>query len=144
MEKEFCDMCYEILSHYLHFLDVANTFKSIQDGIMYLNNYPINNFVYQAQKDKIIAYILSTRIGNIIYQYHENHVVFVPLPTRGKWLNESTRDELRVELEIAVSMLKLKGIHQVIKHLYAEVSDDALSGELLGSDRTVFDRYGLR
>lgn len=143
MGKDFYDICYEVLSHYLHFPDVADTFKSIKDGIKLLIDYPTNDFEYQTQKDKIITYIQMARIDNVIYQYHESHSVFIPLPMRKK-LNQDTRDELCVELEIAVSILKLKGIHQVIKHQYAGVSDDVLSGELLGCDMTVFDRYGLR
>ncbi len=143
MRKELYDICYEVLSHYLSFPDVADTLKSINDGTMYLSNYPTDNFSFQFKKGDIITFIQKARIDNIIYQYHENHNVFVPLPQR-KRLDHDTRDELHFQLEIAVSLLKLKGIYQVVKHLYPEVDDNALSGELLESDRKVFDRYGLR
>lgn len=143
MGKELYDICYEVLSHYLSFPDVADTLKSINDGIMYLSNYPADDFSFQFKKGDIITFIQKTRIDNIIYQYHESHNVFVPLPQR-KRLDQDTRNELRSQLEIAVSLLKLKGIYQVVKHLYPGVDDNVLLGELLESDRKVFDRYGLR
>lgn len=35
MNKDFYDMAYEVLSHYLNWPDVADTYKSIVDGIDY-------------------------------------------------------------------------------------------------------------
>ncbi len=143
MDKLFNDICYEVLSHYLHFPDVADTFKSINDGINHLRNYPLNDFDFQYKRGEIISYILKARMDNFIYQYHETNKVLALSPI-GKTLYQDTRNELYVQLDIEVSMLKLKGIYQTIKHLYPEVNDDALSGELLQNDMTVFARYGLQ
>lgn len=142
MGKEFYDLGYEVLSHYLNFPDVADTFKSINDGNMYLNNYPMDDFDFQFKKDKIITYIQKARIDNIIYQYHETNKVFVPSPTK-KMLKQCTREELRTQLEIEISMLMLKGVHQVVMHLHPWINIDALSGELLENDIKIFDRYRL-
>lgn len=35
MNKIFYDICYEIISQHLHFSDVADTYKSIIDGLNY-------------------------------------------------------------------------------------------------------------
>ena len=57
MNRIFYDMCYEILSHYLNFPDVADTYKSIEDGIQYCNNYPQTMTDFMNKKDDIIRYI---------------------------------------------------------------------------------------
>ena len=40
-------------------------------------------------------------------------------------------------------MLILKGVHQVIKHLYPTTDNDALSGELLRQSENTLQAYGL-
>ena len=97
-----------------------------------------------AKQDDIIRYIVKARVDNLIYVYRNSRQIPIPgLP--GKSLRQATSNELFVELEDAVSLLALKGIHQTIKHLYPMLNDNNLSDELLQQDISVIQRkYGLR
>ena len=141
MNKRLFDLCYTLISHYLQFPDVADTFKDISDGISYLQNYTQDFF---GKQDDIIRYIVKARMDNLVYVYRNSQQIPVPgLP--GKSLKQATSNELFVELEDAVSLLALKGIHQTIKHLYPMLNDNNLSNELLQQEISVIQgKYGLR
>ncbi len=145
MNKIFGDMCYEILSHYLGFPDVADTYKSIGDGMNYLEYYPLNNNDFQYKRDKIIHYILKVRGDNFIYQCQEGKKLFLPAKPglSNKTLFDDDRRELYIQLENEISILVLKGIHQVIKHLYPTVNDNMLSVELLQHGTETLQKYGF-
>ena len=66
MDKQYYDFCYDVLSHYLNFPDVADTYKSINDALYYRDNYPKNLFDFQMKKSEIIAFIEKARFNNII------------------------------------------------------------------------------
>ena len=117
MNRIFYDMCYEILSHYLNFPDVADTYKSIEDGIQYCNNYPQTMTDFMNKKDDIIRYIRNVRKDNVIdaYKNGQNPLLFVPSPI-GKLLLQLTPNELYINLVTEIRRLIIKGIHQTIKH----------------------------
>lgn len=140
MNKNLFNLYYALISHYLQFPDVSDTLKDISDGISYLQNYPQDFFDKQ---DDIIRYIVKARVDNLVYVYRNSRQIPVPgLP--GKSLSQATANELFVELEDAVSLLVLKGIHQTIKHLYPMLNDNNLSDELLQQDISVIqEKYGL-
>ena len=54
MDRGFYDISYEILSHYLNFPDIVDTYKSIGDGNSYLKYYPQNDFDFQNKRNEII------------------------------------------------------------------------------------------
>ena len=140
MNKNLFNLYYALISHYLQFPDVSDTLKDISDGVSYLQNYPQDFFDKQ---DDIIRYIVKARVDNLVYVYLNSRQILVPgLP--GKSLSQATANELFVELEDAVSLLALKGIHQTIKHLYPMLNDNNLSDELLQQDISVIqEKYGL-
>ena len=144
MNKNFYDICYEILSHYLHFPDVADTYKSIIDGLNYQNNFPWNTLIFPCKKDEIIAYIEKVRWNNVIdaYREKENPLLLVPVPS-GKKLSDADPEELYQNLIGEIPRLILKGTHQVIKHLYIIENDNRLTAELLRQDVTVLQKYKL-
>lgn len=144
MSKRFIDICYEIISHYLHFSDVEDTVKGINDGIYYLNNFPKSQIEFLQKKDEIILYIQKARVGNIIdaYKEKENPFLFVPVPS-GKFLSDLSPEELYQDLAAEIPRLILKGTHQVIKDLNAIEDDNKLTGELLRQDTSVLRKYGL-
>ena len=82
MNKTFIDLCYEIISHYAHFPEVADTLKSISDGANFERTYPVTDGEFQEKRLEIISYILKARTGNIIYTYHEKSIY-----TRWAWKN---------------------------------------------------------
>ncbi|MBD5527620.1 MAG: hypothetical protein HDR02_04305 [Lachnospiraceae bacterium] len=145
MNKEFYDICYEVLSHYLNFPDVVDTYKSIGDGNSYLKNYPQNDFDFQNKKNDIIRYIVETRGNNFIYQCQESNKLFLPVTpgVSNKTLIDDDRIELRIQLENEISVLILKGIHQVIKHLYPTLDNNMLSAELLQQGGETLLKYGV-
>lgn len=72
------------------------------------------------------------------------HIIqFIKLFTEENGWGYVKGEVIEIEEEI-MYLSNLKGIYQVVKHLYPGVDDNVLSGELLESDRKVFDRYGLR
>lgn len=145
MNKMFYDICYEVLSHYLNFPDVADTYKSIEAGNSYLKYYPQNDFDFQNKKNDIIDYILEARGNNFIYQCQECNKFFLPaIPgLSNKTLYDDDRRELCFQLENEISVLKLKGIHQVIKHMYPTLDDNMLFVELLQQDTETLQKYGV-
>ncbi len=144
MNKIFYDICYEILSHYLHFPDVADTYKSINDGLAYMRNFPQNDWDFMVKKGEIIFYIQTVRLNNIIdaYQDPSNVHLLVPVPS-GKLLADTTPRELYNNLSAEIPRLILKGIHQTVKHLHAELNDNQLTAELTREDTRVLQKYGL-
>ena len=130
------------LSHYDHFPEVADTIKTIFEGQEFLNSYPNNNQEFLQRKSDIISYIQKARLGNIIYTYHNSKMIFLPSGS-GKTIFEDSKEELRSQLEGELSMLILKGVHQVIMHLYPTTDNDALSGELLRQSENTLQAYGL-
>ena len=145
MDKKFYDICYEILSHYLNFPDVADTYKSINDGNNHLRYYPQDDIDFQYKRNDIIHYIMETRGNNFIYQCQESNKLFLSA-TPGfpnKTLFDDDRRELRIQLENEISILKLKGIHQAIKHLYPTLNDSKLSTELLQQGAETLQKYGV-
>ena len=142
MNKQFLELCYSILSRYDHFPEVADTIKTILEGQEILNSYPNNNQEFLQRKSEIISYIQKARFGNIIYTYHNSKMIFLPSGS-GKTLFEDNKEELHFQLEGELSMLILKGVHQVIKHLYPTTDNDALSGELLRQSENTLQAYGL-
>lgn len=143
MNKRLFDLCYTLISHYLQFPDVADTFKDISDGISYLQNYPQTPQKFFGKQDDIIRYIVKARVDNLVYIYRNSRQIPVP-GLSGKSLKQATSNELFVELEDDVSLLALKGIHQTIKHLYPMLNDNNLSDELLQQDISVIqEKYGL-
>lgn len=77
MNNNFYNICYEIMSHYLHFPDVLDTYKSICDGLYYQNNFPWNMSDFAYQKGEIISYIEKVRLNNIIDKYKEKIIRFI-------------------------------------------------------------------
>lgn len=144
MNKSLFNLYYALISHYLQFSDVSDTLKDISEGISYLQNYPQNPQDFFAKQDDIIRYIVKARVDNLIYVYRNSRQIPIP-GLSGKSLRQATSNELFVELEDAVSLLALKGIHQTIKHLYPMLNDNNLSDELLQQDISVIQgKYGLR
>lgn len=145
MDKNFYDICYNILSHYLNFPDVADTYKDIADGNNYLRRYPQDDIVFDNKKNDIIQYILKTRRNNFIYQCQESNKLFVSAPFgfSNKTLFDDDRRELRVQLENEILILILKGIHQVIKHFDPALDDNMLSAELLLQGAETLQKYGI-
>ena len=145
MDRRFYDISYEILSHYLNFPDIVDTYKSIGDGNSYLKYYPQNDFDFQNKRNEIIHYIIEIRSNNFIYQCQESNKLFLPVTPgfSNKTLFEDNRIELRIQLEREISVLLLKGIHQVIKHLYPVLDNDMLSTELLQQGAQTLQKYGL-
>lgn len=144
MENLFFDVCYELLSHYLDYSDVADTFQSINDGLNYSNNFPWNMIDFQQKKGDIISYIEKVRLNNIIdaYREKENPLILVPVPS-GRLLSQATPEELFNNLAAEIPRLILKGTHQAIKHLYIVRDDNELTAELLQQDIAVLRKYKL-
>lgn len=143
MNKFFIDLCYEILSHYAHFSEVADTLKSISDGVDIVRTYPVTDNEFQEKHLEIVSYILKVRTDNILYTYREGKKVFIPNGP-GKTIFEDNREELYQQLKGEIQMLVLCGIHQVIKRLYPTADNDVLSGELLQQNEDTLKKYGLR
>lgn len=53
MSKTYYDICYNILSHYLHFPNVADTYKSINNGLNYLRNFLKMNGTFWQRKKRL-------------------------------------------------------------------------------------------
>ena len=136
----FYDICYEILSHYLHFPDVANTFKSIGDGINHQNNFLQD---YQTKRNEIISYIIKARTDNIIYTYREKQHPIIVSSSPARPLSQANENELYAELSDAILLLIAKGIHQIIKLSNQNADDAALSSQLIQQDISVLQENGL-
>lgn len=145
MNKDFYEICYEILSHYLNFPDVADTYKSIGDGIYYYRNYYQIQMDFYNRKYEVINYIGSVRKNNIIDTYKNglNPLIFVPLPF-GKSLFQASPQELYDNLQNEIPRLILKGIHQTIKHFNEMADDNDLIAELLQEDVNTLEKYDIR
>ena len=142
MKESFFDICYEILSHYLHFPDVAYTCKSISDAYEHLRNFPRNSLEFEQKRLGIILFIKELRDENTIYAYQSTGQVPVPILSGGTLFDDGI-EELRIQLENEVPKLILKGIHQIIKHSYPTLSDKTLAEELLQQDTHTLQNYGL-
>lgn len=145
MNKAFYDICYEVLSHYLNFPDVADTYKSIVDGIDYCNNYHKIQMDFDNKKYEIINYIVNVRKNNVIDTYinNENLLLHVSLPL-GNSLFQASPQELYNNLEQEIPKLILKGVHQIIKHFNEMVDDNDLTAELLLEDVNTLLKYNIR
>lgn len=143
MNKVFYDICYEILSHYLHWPDVSDTYKSIGDGYYY-NNYHIITMDFENKKNEVINYIAHVRINNIIdaYNNNENPLLLIPIPS-GRLLSQASPQELYNNLKQEIPRLILKGIHQIIKHSNAQIDDNSLTAELLQEDINTLSKYNI-
>jgi hypothetical protein len=144
VNKFFYEVCYEILSQYLNFPDVADTYKSIIDGIDYCNQYYQIQMDFDNRKYEVINYITKVRKNNIIdaYQNRLNPLMLVPLPD-GKTLVQSSPQELYKNLQNEIPRLIVKGIHQIIKHFNEMTDDNALIAELLQEDVNTLVKYNL-
>lgn len=142
MNKLFIDSCYEILSHYAHFPEVADTLKSISNGANIVRTYPTTDEEFKKKRLGIILYILKARTNNIIYACHESKKIFIHIGS-GKTIYDNNREELYQQLKGEIQMLVLRGIHQIIKRLYPTVDNDILSGELLQQNKDTLKKYGL-
>ena len=145
MNKQYYDLYYEILSHYLNFSDIADTFKSIADGILHLMNYPQDELSFMHKQNDFVAYIIQARTDNLVYTYHNTGQIPLPIGVPSKSLWQANRFELFEDLKTAVLWLKLKGMHQLIKHYNATIDDSTFAGELLQSDiHTIAAQYNFQ
>ena len=144
MNKDFYDMAYEALSHYLDWPDVADTYKSIVDGIDYCNNYYQIKIDFDNRKYEVINYITKVRKDNIIdtYKNRLNPLILVPLPS-GKSLFQASPQELYDNLQNEIPRLIIKGIYQTIKHSDEIVNDNDLIAELLQEDVSTLVQYNI-
>lgn len=144
MNKQFFDVCYEILVHNTQYPDIASTTKDITDGINYAQLYSQNLTEYIKKYDEIVQFIIKVRDNNIIDSYRDdkNYLMFVPIKS-GKPLAQSSLQELYDNLANEIDRLMIKGIYQVIKHVNSEVNDTGLLKQLLSQDISVLRRYGL-
>ena len=142
MSKDFFDICYEILSHYLHFPDVAETWKSVIDTIEQLQDFPKNSLEFEQKRLGIIFFIKKLRDENTFYAYQSTGQVLVQIQSGGTLFDDDI-EELRVQLENEIPKLILKGIHQIIKHSHPTISDTNLAEELLQQDKRTLHNYGL-
>ncbi len=145
MNKFFYEICYEVLSHYLNLPDVADTYKSIVDGINYCNNYYQIQMDFDNRKYEVINYISKVRKNNIIdtYKNRLNPLILVPLPS-GKSLFQASPQELYDNLQNEIPRLILKGIYQIIKHFNEMADDNDLIAELLQEDVNTLVKYDIR
>lgn len=142
MYNSFINLCYEILSKYLHFPDVADTWKDINDGLEKMNNFPKDYISFMQTKGEIISYIKKVRVGNIIDSIKEKSpFLFIP-DSSGKTLDDCTPSELYNNLSMEIPRLILKGIHQTIKHFYIEKNENIVA-ELIQQDTAVLRKYNL-
>ena len=143
INDKYIDLCYTILSQHLHFPDVADTWKDIQDGIRYKQYFSLGSCAFLQVKGEIIAYIKKVRNGNTIDLAKEKSpFLYIPSPF-GKTLNDCTPQELYNNLISEIQRLILKGIHQTIKHFYYIESEEALATELVRQDIAVLRKYNL-
>ncbi len=145
MNKFFYEICYEVLSHYLNLPDVADTYKSIVDGINYCNNYYQIQMDFDNRKYEVINYISKVRKNNIIDSYKNrlNPFILVSLPF-GKSLFQASPQELYDNLQNEILRLILKGIYQIIKHFNEMADDNDLIAELLQEDVNTLVKYDIR
>lgn len=140
--NSFINICYDILSEHLHFPDVADTWKDIQDGLNKMKAFPKNYTDFMQAKSEIISYIKNVRLGNIIDSIQENSPFLYVPDSSGKTLEDCTPQELYNNLSTEIPRLILKGIHQTIKHFYIE-KDENIATELIQQDTAVLHKYNL-
>lgn len=145
MNKKYYDICYEILSHYLNFPDVADTYKSILDGMYHRDNYPKTSADFYSKQGDIINYIIKVRQNNIIdaYTSDQNPLKLMTTPVY-KPLSQATSQELYNNLEQEIYRLIAKGTHQVIKHYNLWLNDNELTAEILQENEKILDKYNIR
>lgn len=145
MNKVFYDICYEVLSHYLNFPDVSDTYKSVVEGINYYNNYCQIRKDFENKKYEVINYIVKVRKNNIIDSYENglNPLMLFPVPS-GRSLSQATPQELYNNLKQEIPRLILKGVHQIIKHFNEIVDDNDLTVELLQENVNTLIKYNIR
>ena len=143
MEKTYYDICYDILSKYLDFPDIADTYKDINDGQYYQAIYLQNVTMFASKRDEIICYILKARKDNIIYAYQEKESPFLLTPPTEKTIFQLNANELYSDLNFEILALVLKGIHQIIKRYHKISDDNELTAELIKEDLAVLQKYDL-
>lgn len=142
MYNSFINLCYDVLSKYLHFPDVADTWRDIQDGLNKMKDFPQDYTIFMQTKSEIISYVKKVRAGNIIDSIKENSpFLYIPYGS-GKTLEDCTPTELYNNLSMEIPRLILKGIHQTIKHFYVE-KDENIAAELIQQDTAVLRKYNL-
>ena len=142
MKKSFFDICYEILSHYLHFPDVSDTCKSIDDLNERLRSYPQTDWEFDQKRLDIIFFIKKLRDEYTLYLYQLTGLLPPPTPS-GRTLFDDNRDELFIELVNEKPKLIIKGIHQIVRHCRAVKDNNELMAELFTQDTAVLQKYGL-
>lgn len=142
MYNPFINLCYEVLSKNLHFPDVADTWRDIQDGRNKMKCFPQDYNSFMQTKHEITSYIKKVRAGNIIDSIKENSPFLHISDGSGKTLDECTPIELYNNLSMEIPRLILKGIHQTIKHFYIE-KDENIAAELIQQDTAVLRKYNL-
>lgn len=144
MQKTYYDICYDILSKYLDFPDIADTYKDINDGQYYQAIYLQNVALFASKRDEVIQHILKVRKNNIIHAYQEKENPFLLVtPLTGKTIFQLNANELYNDLNAEILALVLKGIHQIIKRYHKISDDNELTAELIKEDLAVLQKYDL-
>lgn len=144
MNKQFLDLCYEILIQNSQYPDVASTVKDITDGINYAQLYSHDPTEFLIKHDEIVQFIIKARENNIVDSYRDdkNYLLLVPVQS-GRPLIQSSPQEVFTNLTNEIDRLRIKGIYQVIKHVFPNSNDVDILQQLLSQDVSVLRRYGL-
>lgn len=138
-QKDFYDVCYEILLKTSEASDVFSTLKDIQDGYFYKNN-----FDFLLMRNEIIAYIKRVRLDNVIdYFTTGNGSLALSRISYKLPLENATPDILYETLILEIKRLILKGMYQLIKNKFSFLSDKEIIEKLYLNDIAVLQKYGL-
>ena len=144
MNNAFKDLCFEIIGQHLDLPDVASTAKDINDAFRYAQLYQQNPYEFCMKHDEIVNFIIKARDNNVLDAWRDDKNYLLLVPTQsGKPLSQSTPQELFNNLVPEIDRLRVKGIYQVIKHMYPGVDDIELLKKLLSQDTAVLRNYGL-
>ena len=144
MNNAFKDLCFEIIGQHLDLPDVASTAKDINDAFRYAQLYQQNPYEFCMKHDEIVNFIIKARDNNILDAWRDDKNYLLLVPTQsGKPLSQSTPQELFNNLVPEIDRVRVKGIYQVIKHMYHGVDDIELLKKLLSQDTAVLRNYGL-
>lgn len=144
MNNAFKDLCFEIIRQHLDLPDVASTAKDINDAIEYAQLYQRNPVEFCMKHAEIVNFIIKARDNNVLDAWRDDKNYLLLVPTQsGKPLSQSTPQELFNNLVPEIDRLRVKGIYQVIKHMYHGVDDIELLKKLLSQDTAVLRNYGL-
>ena len=144
MNNTFLDICFQILIQNTNYSDVASTVKDITDGINYSQLFIQNQSEFIRKHDEIVQFVIKARENNIIDSYRDDKNYLLLVPVRpGRNLTQSSPQELFSNLASEIDRLRIKGIYQLIKHVYPHVNDIDLLKQLLTQDISVLRDYGL-